>query len=169
LRVTVQMGLLLRRLEMSPESKGRINEVRGRIYDQFGPRGLQGAELVQRGVFRLFLDKLLAVRPQPSDLVDSAERLVRGVERFAYFVQAKDSIRLVRDEIVVKIRANSPGTFAILGHGRAVVVADAIVEGVVSALGARYEKTVHREGSMLIVFVGLKDDRGRMRFELPPT
>ena len=168
LRVIVKMGLLLRHLETSPESRGRIDEVRGRIYDQFGPRGVQAAELVQRGVFRLFLDKLLSLRPEPPELGRIAERLVRGVERFTYFVQAHDAPRRVTEEIVPRIRANSPGTFIVLGHGRAVAVADAAVDGTLSALGSRYDKSIHRESKTLIAMIGLKDERGRLRFELPP-
>lgn len=164
----VKMGLLLRHLESSPDSRGRIDEVRGRIYDQFGPRGVQAAELVQRGVFRLFLDRLLAVRPQPPGLVASAERIVHGVERYTYFVQGHDSIPIAIREIASKIRANSPGTFIVFGHGRAVAKADDIVEGVIRELGPRYDKSVHRESNTLIVFVGLQDDRGQLRFELPP-
>lgn len=114
LRIIFQMGLTLRKLE---GKKQLIESLRNKILDKYDTKGLHIAQFVQNGFFGKFLANALERSTTPQKLKFEIESLFKNVENTVVFVKETDNVEKETQEIITKIRANSPKTFVICSSG----------------------------------------------------
>ena len=160
LRVLVVMGLTLRRLERDPADKRRLHSLRNKILRKYGASALRAAELVQRGIVGILYMTIISESRSPADISTAIENLLENVDQYAVFIQERDGIRATVDDLVIRIRANQPRTFVILGYGVAIEKAKKVVEGVLEKLPKTYGVERHETEKEFYAFVGaLEGDR----------
>jgi len=123
LRLLTQMGLALRRLGAS---RTKLQSLRDNILSKYGLSGLHIAQFVQNGLLGIYLGNVLTKAILPSELTDSINEILFNIDKYAVFVQEKDSADRKAEEIKVRIQANLPKVFILSGYGSASSVAKQI-------------------------------------------
>jgi len=108
----VKLGLTLRKLE---ENLERRTNLRNKIFKKYELRGLHIAQFVENGILSrytaILIDNLISIE----DLKKKIANTLNDIEKYALFVQAKESDRAVIELARTKVFANSPDIFVISG------------------------------------------------------
>jgi hypothetical protein len=165
LRILAVMGLTLRRLERSADDRDQLQELRKKIHKKYGVDGLQAAELVQRGIVTQLMARFIGAGVEASDIEAAFATLLRNVGRHAVFVKQEDSIRPLASEIKIKVLANSPDLFIILGHGEVKDKSKRVLEAVLKLLPKGYGSIKTESGADFFAILG-KLDGGEIQLSL---
>lgn len=141
LRLLVQMGLALRRLESSPS---RLQSLRNKINAKYGTEGLRIAEFVQNEALNNFVAHAIAKSTSPEDVRTAVETLLRNVDKYVIFVKSDDDANKKAKEIVVRLQAQLPKNVILLGSGSAIGVAVMVTSKILKEVSgyevAKYEE-----------------------------
>jgi hypothetical protein len=165
-RRIVDDGLTLYELSDKQEHHDRLKRLRADLFNRYGTRGLRAAEIVERGVLGLFLRQLMREGRPGNDIAKSAFALVDTVEKWTHFVQATDNVSRVSQEVKIRVLANQPGVFIVLGHGIQKTKARAIVTSTLRGLGRDFGVSTHDSGREFVAFIG-KTRNGRFELTVP--
>lgn len=115
LGIQIQMGLALRVMEDRGQ-KGRIEDLRLKIFTRFGSQALHIAELAQRGILTEFLARLTKMYASPADVRSKFVSFLKQSEDLAIFVEGTDSVpAMVR---MIKVRLDQIGAHTVLVFSR---------------------------------------------------
>ncbi len=114
LRLQIEMGLSLKALE---ENKKNREDLRRKILNRYGTKGLHLAELSQRGLIDRYLWLLLDETQDEQELRDGIEDLLKNVDRYVEFVQAEQDIERQTKAIITRLRAFKPKAMILLCKG----------------------------------------------------
>lgn len=132
-RVLFNMGLALRRLEKDGKSVGPLKEA---IRKKFDYKGLRIAHFVQNGLLNKYLGIILERATTPGELTKEIGKLFDDIDKVVSYVQtsdAKESDSKV-NEIVAKVRVDSPTTFVISSSKSAMDICQEVTSKVESQL-----------------------------------
>jgi len=110
----VKMGLTLRKLEELNQEERRIN-LRDKIFKKYSIEGLHIAEFVQNNTLNKYVGILLDELNSIEKLKEEIGEILRNIEKYTLFVQGTDQKKELVKNIEIKIRANSPRIFIIVG------------------------------------------------------
>lgn len=165
-RRIVDDGLTLYELSDRPEHHDRLKRLRADLFNRYGTRGLRAAEIVERGVLGLFLRRLMREGRPASEIARSAFALIDTVERWTYFVKATDNVSRVAREVKIRVLANQPGVFIVLGHGAQKAKANTIVLSVLRGLGSDFVVSTHDSGREFVAIIG-RARNGQIELTVP--
>ena len=160
LRSIIDDGIALHHLSGDASNFDRMQRTRTDLVNERGVKGLRQAEVVERGVLGLFVRQMMRDGLPRAEIESAARDLLDSVREWTYFVQATDSPPRVAREVEVRVVANQPSTFVVLGHGNVKERAKAIVQAVMRRLGQEYEARTHDEGRTFVAFIGKFDTDG---------
>ena len=166
LRVLAVMGLTLRRMESKPSQQRQLQNLRTKIHKRFGASSLRAAELVQRGIASTLYLTVISESKSPADASHALENLLRSVDMYTVFVQEGDKVGDTTSDLVLRLKANRPRTFIVLGYGRARTKAKSIVKRVMKELPDPYGHESHETGDVFYSFIGVMEE-DRVRIVLP--
>ncbi len=165
-RRIVDDGLTLHELSDKPEHFGRLQRLRGDLFNRYGTKGLRAAQIVEQGVLGLFIRHMMREGLPKPDIVSSSFALLDTVEKWTFFVQVTDNVARVADEVRVRVLANQPGVFIVLGHGEQKPKAKSVVVAVLKKLGNDFGVSTHDTGREFVAFIGRLTE-GRFELNLP--
>jgi hypothetical protein len=110
------LGLTLRKLENQPD---QLVPLRDKIVNKYDAKGLHIAQFIQDGLFGKFLGNALERTSTPQKLRFEIKNLFDNIEQTVVFVKETDDVDKKTEEVVAKLRANSPSTFIICSSGYA--------------------------------------------------
>lgn len=107
------MGLSLRDME---NSKIQTNKFKNIIKKKFKYQGLHLAYFVQNKIFTKYYSSLVE-RFTDNNVKDEINLFVRNIDKYSIFVSGEDLKSVLKNEIQIKIHANTPETFIISSWG----------------------------------------------------
>ncbi|MGD0978889.1 MAG: hypothetical protein ABR962_07075 [Candidatus Bathyarchaeia archaeon] len=116
LHILFMLGLTLRKLENQPD---QLVPLRDKIVNKYDAKGLHIAQFIQDGLFGKFLGNALERTSTPQKLRFEIKNLFDNIEQTVVFVKETDDVDKKTEEVVAKLRANSPSTFIICSSGYA--------------------------------------------------
>ena len=105
LKILVQLGLALRKLESKPEA---LQNLRDKILNKYHTNGLHIAQFVQNNILTEYIGSLAGKVSSVPELVNRVEKLLKEIDKHVIFVQMKDKVDDVFKHILIKLQANSP-------------------------------------------------------------
>ncbi len=145
LRIQIQMGLALRRLESNPP---KLKELRDKIYKKYQSPGLHIAEIVQTGIFVKYIGLLLGQTLDETELVEKLNALLKENEKYVVFIKTQDDAYRKTQEIVARLRANLPPALVVFSSGTAIDVSLEIVKSALTQIeGYHQEIQVDKDNS----------------------
>ncbi|MCI4358542.1 MAG: hypothetical protein L3J95_02430 [Thermoplasmata archaeon] len=128
LRIQVQLGLALRRLQSKPGLRDVRESLRGNLQRRFGAAGHHVAELVANGVITAYLKLLVREESTSADVQSRLEGFLRNVDRFVLFVVAGNPVEQTLGKVRMRLIAHGPGTVVIFAKGSACRVLESILK-----------------------------------------
>lgn len=125
------MGLTLRKLESEDRP---LDPLKKKIFKTHEKKGLHIAQVVQSGIFSRYVGDILERGLTPQKLKIEIVDLFKNIENRVSFIQTTDDVKKKTDEIVAKIRANSPKTFILASAGKAMHQCEKINNGVITKI-----------------------------------
>jgi len=116
LHILFMLGLTLRKLE---DQQDQLKSLRDKIVNKYDAKGLHIAQFIQDGLFGKFLGNALGRTSTPQKLKFEIKNLFDNIEQTVVFVKETDDVDKKTEEVVAKLRANSPNTFIICSSGYA--------------------------------------------------
>lgn len=115
LRICIQMGIALRKLE---KNGARLQKLRDVILSRFRPHGLHVAQFVQGQILGKYIDNALCSAPTPDECGLRLENFLKEIDKFWLFVQDmhKFSIEKVSKASITRILAFSPPIFVLSSY-----------------------------------------------------
>lgn len=166
LRRIIDDGVALHNLSNDEVNHDRMQQTRTDIYRERGVTGLRQAEVVEHGVLGLFVRQMMRGGLPKAEIESSTQALLEAVRDWTYFVQEKDVPARVAREVEIRVVANQPATFVVLGHGNVTGKTKAIATAVMKRLGPDYEAQTHDERRVFVAFIG-KSEVGKLVPHLP--
>jgi len=121
----IKLGLTLRRLEDDDE---RLQNLRNKIYNKYGAKGLHVAQFVQNGVLNRYFGLLLEKLISEEDLKEKVQDVLSNIEKYTLFVSGNSKIIDIVRKVTTIIDAHSPSIFVIAGLRSATkIVSEAII------------------------------------------
>jgi len=127
LRILIQMGLTLRKLE-SKKQFDKLHDLREKIVLRFQTRGLHIAQFVQRGIFAAFIGNVVSKINSIVELKSVVKETLENVEKNVIFIKETDDVNRKFDEVKTRLYANKPSTYIIFGKNSAVNPSNEIVQ-----------------------------------------
>jgi|SRR3989338_1342353 len=112
LLLLVRMGLTLRKLENDGE---RLMNLRNKIYNRYGPKGLHTAQFVQNGISNRYFGLLIEKIISEEDLGKKMYDVLINIEKHALFVSSTNKISDVVRKVTTITDAHLPAMFFIAG------------------------------------------------------
>lgn len=128
LRILIQMGLTLRRLELEDEYD-RLQNLRTKILSKYTSSGLHIAQFVQQRILTNYLATVIPKIHDINELKATIEEILKNVDKFVVFIQKKDMVKDTQEKIKTRIYAHNPTTFIIFSKYSAVPKGEKIVDG----------------------------------------
>jgi len=154
LRILIQLGLTLRRLET--QSLDRLEQLRSKIHKKYGTHGLRIAEFIQAGILGTFIGVIIPKEQTPADFIDDIEQLLNDVEKYVVFVKNSDNVQKKSRDILVRLRANMPPTLILCGTRGAREKTEKIAQSVKKGTDD-YEVTINEDGIKRIIIFSKKN------------
>jgi len=149
LKILVQMGLTLRKLESDPE---QLQNLRTKILNRFKSRGLHIAQVVQNGILTEFIGAVASKVHSGSEIVEKVENLLLNVDKFILFIKANDSVEKKVNEINIKLQANNPDAIILFGFKSAIEKCKEI-KNIIEEEWTNYSVQTKEEKNRHLVFV----------------
>ena len=86
LRIQMQLGLALRKLQADPNARASFQSLRANLRAVFGLPGLHVAELVSNGVVTTYLNLLVSSQPTAADVSARIDRFLRQADSYVLFI-----------------------------------------------------------------------------------
>lgn len=153
LRVLIQMGLALRKLEKKPE---KLQNLRSNIILGFGEEGLHIAQFVQNKILSKYLGTVVSEINSEKDLIYALENLLRNINKFVIFIKTNDDIDRLTQKIITRIDANAPKIFILGSRKSAIDNCNKIKEKLIKEL-PDYKFTINEDEQKLILFLLRKE------------
>ena len=112
LRILIQMGLTLRRLEETKE-RVKLLSLRDKIHSRFGQRGVHIAQFIQRKIFSAYLGVIISKVKSVEELKSIISDILWNIEKYVIFIKEKDNSEDIFEQIKIRIFAHKPATFII--------------------------------------------------------
>lgn len=151
------MGLTLRKLDKEGKDLRALQE---KILKKYDTNGLRVAHFVQNGLFSKYVGNILERAITSQKLTFEIENLFQNIDKTVAFIQSKDEGRTEEkiNEIVAKIRVNSPETFVISSSGSAMEACEIIIHGVMSMISGYTLENYNAESRMRKIFFLNKEE-----------
>ncbi len=88
LKILVQMGLTLRKMESRPE---QLQDLRTKILNKYQEKGLHIAQVVQNDILTEFVGSIASKVHSGKEIAGRVENLLLNVDKFVLFVKADDN------------------------------------------------------------------------------
>lgn len=128
-RVLVQMGLALRKLEKKPE---HLEELREKIKQKYGKKGLYVAQMIQNEVLTSYLMLVVPANFSEKKIKEYINELLKEINKYVVFVKSPDKATNRAMEVKTKLHAYSPQVLIVFGSKSAKDVAKEVTRLVVS-------------------------------------
>jgi hypothetical protein len=143
-RLMIQMGFVLRKLERDPI---KLRSLRDKIYKKYETKGLNIAELVQSGVFTKYANILLEEANTVSEFEEGIEQILHDIEKYTEFVKADSDVNGTSYILSTRINSILPKGIILFSSGevsmsKAAAIVDQIKQNV---LGYRFENQVNTD------------------------
>ncbi len=127
LRLLVQMGLALRKLEAKKEIEQTQN-LRDKIVEKFGAKGLHIAQFVQSGICARYLGAIMSEISSVEDVKSNVNEILQNIEKYVAFIKQEHEPKKQAEKIKTIIYAHNPSTFIIFSKTSANKVSKRIIE-----------------------------------------
>lgn len=154
LRKCFHLGLTLRGIEKDTEA---CNNLRKKIFNIYGVKGLHVAQFVQNGIFAKFIGLYLEEALTPKQMKKEIENLFKNLELTNSFIQYSDEVEKVADTIVVRIQSHNPKTYVISGLGSVKEKCKQIVKRVIKRV-SKYSVETYNTDLKIIIFLNRNDE-----------
>ncbi|MBI5347180.1 MAG: hypothetical protein HZB66_01075 [Candidatus Aenigmarchaeota archaeon] len=151
IHVLFKLGLTLRKFEKNNETK-KLEDLREKIYNKYGAEGVHIAQIVQSGIFGRYIGIIIEKTQSPQRLKLEVETFFKNIDKSVSFIKAEDHAEIKIEEIVTKIRANSPHTFIILSMGLVMEKCEEIHSKVIEKI-PDYKSESYKSENRLIYFL----------------
>lgn len=148
LRLLVQMGLALRRMEKRSDKEMLFN-LRDKIVFKYGADGLHIAQFVQNDFLGKYFAKMITEGASTSDLIRYIEEILNNVEKYVAFIGEKENPDKKVQEIKIRIQANLPQVFILASYGSAVEIVKKIRTTLSNEIQG-YSVSVYEEGEKYV-------------------
>lgn len=129
LKLLVQMGLTLRKLDADKELKA-LQNLRDKIVWRYRKKGLHIAQFVQSKILNEFIGSVADKAGSVSELIENVENLLNNLENYTLFVQKTDAFDNKLEEIKIKLTAMPPDFFIIFTSKSAITLGLTIVKDI---------------------------------------
>lgn len=119
LRIQIQLGLSLRKLQSRRDRGAAFQSLRSHLRTRFGIRGLHVAELAASGVVTAYLNLLITEEETAADVTTRSESFLRNVDQYTLWVVAETPVDRVLEKVRLRVALGGPGTVAIFAKGEA--------------------------------------------------
>jgi|HubBroStandDraft_1064217.scaffolds.fasta_scaffold50575_2 hypothetical protein len=119
LRVQVQLGLALRKIQSRPNHASALSGLRNHLQRAFGLAGLHVAELAEVGIVTAYVQLLTTEEETDADVINRLETFLRRVDTYVLFVVGSTPVDRVIERVRLRLAAGGPGTVAIFAKGAA--------------------------------------------------
>ncbi|MGV8169050.1 MAG: hypothetical protein ACP5N3_03260 [Candidatus Nanoarchaeia archaeon] len=157
LKILVQMGLTLRRLDTS-NNYPVLKNLRDRIVKKYGEKGLHIAQFVQNKILSDFIGSYVSTGTSIEDLITDVESLLNNLEKNVLFVKAEDKPEKLLRDIEIKLTANVPSIFIIFARQSAYDNGAELKHALLAKGPANYRIEIKQEKEKLLLFL-FKEDR----------
>ena len=123
LRVIVQMGIALRRVE---HDRMRLENLRGDIVNGHGVRGLRQAEFVQNKILGKYVTEMVEEGMVKADIVSLLEELLEHVDKYCLFINATTKPTLAKKTLETRSIQALP-VVIVFASGQVIDKANAII------------------------------------------
>ncbi|MEK6968999.1 MAG: hypothetical protein AABW48_01075 [Nanoarchaeota archaeon] len=117
LKILVQLGLTLRKLESKPE---QLQDLKNKIVNKYGAKGVHVAEVVQNGILTEFVGSIASKAHSEHQIIESVENILLNVDKFFLFIKSTDSPEKKVQEINIKLQANNPDAIILFSYKSAI-------------------------------------------------
>ncbi len=124
LRLLVQMGLTLRKLEGEPI---RLQILRDKIVRKFGANSLHIAQFVQNGFLSKYFGSMVEKSISHNEITTLVEEILNNTYKYTIFIKEIDNPNKVAEDVRIRIQANLPNTFILSSYTSAITVAKKVV------------------------------------------
>jgi hypothetical protein len=152
LKILVQMGLTLRRLDHN-RNQPAIKNLRDKIVKKYGQSGLHIAQFVQNKILTEFIGSYVSLNHNLEDLIRYIEELLNHLERQVIFIKAEDNAEKLMRDIIIKLTANVPDVFIIFARESALKNGQKIKEQLFKKKTFAYRVEVKQELNRLLIFL----------------
>lgn len=118
LRLLFQMGLTLRKLESKGEAE-QTQDLRDKIVQRFGTRGLHIAQFVQSGICGRYLGAIMSKISSVEDIKSNLNEILQNIDRYVAFIKQEHEPKRQAERIKTVIDAHNPSTFIIFSKSSA--------------------------------------------------
>ncbi len=125
LKILVQIGLALRKLEAKPD---KVQDLRTKVLNKYGSRGLHIAQVVQNGILTEFIGTIASKVHSGSEIIERVENLLLNVDKFILFIKKDDLVDKKISEIKIRLQANNPDAIILFSFKSAVGICKKIKE-----------------------------------------
>lgn len=150
LRLLVQLGLALRKLERDPP---KLHDLKDKIVMKYKTRGLHTAELVQNKILGEFIGNIANRVSSVSEIVEKVESLLLNVEKYVIFVKSNDDVKKRVQEVVIKIQANNPDVLILFSSKSAMHICMQMKKSLEKTLRVDYSIELKQEKERLLIFI----------------
>lgn len=117
LKILVQLGLTLRKLESKPE---QLHDLRNKILNKYQERGLHIAQVVQNNILTEFIGSVASKAHSGTDIIGKVENLLLNVDKLVLFIKAEDNVERRSNEINIRLQANNPDAMILFSFKSAI-------------------------------------------------
>lgn len=156
LKLLVQMGLALRKLDQTKSEK-YLSNLRTKILEKYGAKGLHIAEFVQSKILSDFIGSIADKAYSVTELIENVEKLLNNLELNVLFIRKIDNLDKRLNEIKTRLIANAPLFFIIFATKSAMSLGLEIKQNLKKEL-EEYELSSLEEKNRLLIFLSKKED-----------
>jgi len=152
LKLLVQMGLALRRLDEDQDIVA-LQNLRTRILDKYGKKGLHIAQFVQCKILTTFIGRIAEKAISVNDLSEKLENFLNNLEKNLLFVQKKDDYKKKVSEVIYRLKANVPEFFILFTSKSAIKIGLNIKRYLEKRLEGYDIDTIQEKNRLLLFFI----------------
>ncbi|MBS3170255.1 hypothetical protein J4223_00570 [Candidatus Woesearchaeota archaeon] len=152
LKILVQMGLTLRRLEDKKDFNS-LQDLRDKIVYKFGEDGLHISQFVQNKILTEFLASYISNQRNLEDLIRNIEKILNNLEKQVIFIKADDNVDKILEKLNIKLNANEPDSFIIFAKESAIKNAEKINLRLQKIKDFNYKIEIKQEKRQLLILM----------------
>ncbi len=119
-RILIQLGISLRKLENKSLS---LHELREKIRNKYGTKGLHIAEFTQNKVLGKYIESLLESCRTDEEIGLVIESFLNDIERFCVFIKGTDSVDSQAEMVKTRVYSLAPKIIVLYSFGEATKIA----------------------------------------------
>lgn len=150
IRLLVQLGLTLRKLESKPE---QLQDLRNKILNKYQEKGLHIAQVVQNNILTEFIGSIASkVYSGRTDMIEKVETLLSEVDKLVLFIRVEDNIEKKINEINIRLQANNPDAIILFSSKSAMETCKQIKNGLDNLENYNLESKEEKNKYLVFVF-----------------